>query len=146
MPANQFDGALLLALQSFLRGVLGPLAPSGVEIRKTGDTGTQTLPLVALSVVEMEEVVFESGIYRANVQAELRWDIDPEEGQAPFDSDAAYGALVNAFQTVDLKTELRLKGGLQIDGAVLGRLEPAEAGDRMWLRRVQCEFFGYSVG
>lgn len=143
---NTFDSGVTLALvdrlSSYLRG-LGDDMTATVVPQETADV--QQLPLVVVSATELEEVIFQSGVYRVAIDIGIRVDMD---AGSPDQLRKLTGAVLDCLQQDDLPAQLSAvvdefgRALCVVQGTVLEQSRLEDIGDRQWRRVVSVNVFG----
>lgn len=142
-PKNLFEKYLQLELQAVFQEqnvkatvVLGE------------DDEITILPRLVVNDIGGPEGVFETGIYQHTVEFIAKTS---SVGETTDDTAEAnrqlLGQVLDVLQLVDLADRLTASGNLYLTkptGIVLGLTHPLEVGEKMWIRKVECEFIGFS--
>lgn len=138
---NIFEHNLETNMMSLINSHLESLSTTAHIVR--GETGdTQILPLIIVHAVDSLEAVFQSGIYQVKLTVTVKEDLD---SGSPAHSSQLFGAVVDVLQQTDIITLMNNLGGLYLKGSVLLDQSLEEVGDRMWVKSVSVDFFGFSV-
>ena len=129
-------------LETVLLAIMEEGLPNIVHVVRGESDKVELLPLCSVTTTELEEEIYQSGIYRATVEFTLKDDLDKG---SPTESAELFAEVLDLLQNPDLKAEMNDNPTIFIHGIVLGTQRASEIGDRMWIKSVSCEFFGYAV-
>lgn len=146
---NTFDSGLELAIVSKLGTYLTALSFSPAPRVVAGrTTAVQDLPAVVVAATELEEVVYQSGVYRCAIDLEVRIDMDGTNAVALCRTLPA--AVLDFIQQTDLASQLSgvVDGDgnkyVSIKGIVPNIAQLNDVGDRRWSKRFAVDFFGFA--
>lgn len=143
---STFDSGVVAGLVGLLRGYLEAL---GVEkmpaVVSQEEKIPQTLPLVVVSVTELEEFIYQSGNYRCGVEVGVRVDMDTG---TPEQLRTLSAGVLDCLQQDDLIAQLNaLKDDAgrplcYVQLVVLNQSRMEDIGDRQWRRVFALDVFG----
>lgn len=129
-------------VETVLMNIIDEGMPATVRVVRGESSSVETLPLCSVTTTVAEEAVFQSGIYQATVEFTIKDDLDKG---SPEESAELFATLLDILQNPQLQTAMNDDPTVMIKGIVLSGQRPAEIGDRMWIKSVSCDFFGYAV-
>lgn len=134
---HNVETALLGILEANVTGIAAP-----VKFARGEDASIKTLPMVVVSSVDLEEIIYQSGNYRVTVEIITTDDLD---SGSPQESALLFAKVLDALQMVNLKELMNDTGLVVIQGIVLGAQKVNDLGDRQWQKTVSIEFFGFAI-
>lgn len=139
-PYNTFDAAVKKAFIKVFNDNIGSLSQNIVG----SDTiEPDVLPRVIVAVTDMEEIIFNTGNYRARVEITLKTNIG---NQLPTDSETLFASVLDVLQTEDFNQQMTDTGFLIVQGSVIQQMTPAVVEDQMWVKKLEIDIFGLSNG
>lgn len=147
---NQFDTGASAALVDRLRVYLWALGDScQVKVVGQSEKQVQEKTLVVVSATELEEVIYQSGHYRAAVEVTVKVDMDTGTEEQFV---ALSGGVLDALQQVDLVAQLNAvkdetgRALCVVQGLVLNQSRLEDIGERQWRRVYALDVFGFNPG
>ena len=146
-PVNLFGQNLQLAFKELIEEKLQEVSSGATVVQQEDNTPFDT-PRVIVDCSDIEEAVFQSGIYKITARFIVHVNLDAADSTDQDEPDSyanLFGYVMDVLQRTDLKEALINEGGLQIMGLALGAGKLDEIGEREWIKSVEMEVFGFSI-
>lgn len=145
---NTFDSAACLALADRLDAYLHGLGDEMVAKVVTQESKeVKGNPLVVVSCTELEEVVYQTGHYRAGLEVTVKVDAD---AGSPDQIRRLTGAVLDCLQQTDLISQMNSvqdetgRALVVVQLVVLNQSRMEDVGDRQWRRVIAFDVFGFN--
>jgi hypothetical protein len=138
-PANDIKNRMELAILQVLQASMTGLPAT--TWAQADDATVEIFPRVIASLQHAEEAIYQTGNYQMTIQITCKEALYTGTPAADM---ATYAKVLDVLQNKGLVTLLNNTGYMTIQGIVLGEQALEEVGERQWIKRVDCDFFGFA--